>query len=70
MPAVQNRSDQHPRPLVAVIPAQRGRSCHDHDQVAADDRWVEELRAGRGQAADDPLIRALAQWRTRLVEGT
>ncbi len=68
MSAVQNRSDQHPRPLAAAIPAQRDATCHD--QVAADDHWVEELRAGRGEAADDPVIRVLARWRSRLVEGT
>jgi predicted protein tyrosine phosphatase len=65
---VNHRRDQQSRPISAAIPAQRGRPSHD--QVAADDRSVELLRAGRGADADDPVIRELARWRAAIVEGT
>jgi hypothetical protein len=68
VPAVNHRSDQQPRPLTDTIPTQRGGPSPD--QVAADDRWVELLRAGRGGDADDPAVRSLARWRAALVEGT
>jgi hypothetical protein len=68
VPAVNHRSDQQPRSLTDAIPAQR--DPPSHDQVAADDRWVELLRAGRGTDADDPVIRSLARWRATIVEGT
>jgi hypothetical protein len=80
MPAVQHRAQQHSRPdarhdpapeadvPASAIPVQRGHP--EHAQVAADDRWVEALRTGGGGDADDPVIRALAQWRARIVEGT
>jgi len=68
VPAVNHRRDQQSRPLSSAIPAQRGRPSHD--RVAADDRSVELLRAGRGAESDDPVIRRLARWRDSLVEGT
>jgi hypothetical protein len=68
VPAVNHHRDQQPRPLSELIPSQRGPSSHD--QVAADDRSVELLRAGRGEEADDPVVRWLARWRAAIVEGT
>lgn len=72
MPAVQHSAQQRRRPAAdpdaPTIPAQRGHP--DHDQVVADDQWVEALRTGGGTDADDQVIRALAQWRARIVEGT
>jgi predicted protein tyrosine phosphatase len=75
-PAVHDRRERcsgaQPEPLadalIAAIPAQRDRPAHD--QVTADDHWIEELRAGRAQDADDPVIRELARWRAAVVEGT
>jgi len=65
-------SGAHPDPLVdallAAIPAQR--ELPRHDQVTADDRTIEALRAGRCIDADDPVIRSLARWRASIVEGT
>jgi hypothetical protein len=61
VPAVNHRRDQQSRPLSGAIPAQRARPSHD--QVAADDRSVELLRAGRGAESDDPVVRWLARWR-------
>ena len=46
------------------------RSAKSALKVAADDRLVEQLRAGRGEDADDPVVRALARWRAGIVEGT
>jgi hypothetical protein len=54
--------------LLAAIPVQRNRA--GHDQVSADDRDIERLRAGRGTDANDPVIRSLARWRASIVEGT
>jgi hypothetical protein len=54
--------------LLAAIPLQRDRV--GHDQVNADDRSIEWLRAGRGTDATDPVIRSLARWRASIVEGT
>jgi hypothetical protein len=72
MPELRKRLDQHPSKLAAAlaaaIPAQRDHPVHD--QVAADDRWVEALRAGRALDAQDPVIRSLARWRATIVEGT
>ncbi len=68
MPAVNHRSDQQPRALTDAIPAQRG--APSPDQVAADDRWVELLRADRGGDSDDPVVRSLARWRATIVRGT
>jgi hypothetical protein len=76
MPAVHDRPEERsgaaPAPLadalLAAIPAQRDRPAHD--QVTSDDRYVEELRAGRALDADDPVIRCLARWRASIVEGT
>lgn len=68
MPTVNHRSDQQPSTPSVAIPAQRRHPAHD--QVAADDRLVEQLRAGHGEDADDPVVRALARWRAGIVEGT
>ena len=72
MPELRKRPDQHPSKLAAAlaaaIPAQRDRRVHD--QVAADDRWVEALRAGGADDAHDPVIRSLARWRASIVDGT
>jgi hypothetical protein len=76
MAAVQNppgrRSGARRNPLVdallAAVAVRRDRVVHD--QVSADDRNIEWLRAGRGTDADDPVIRSLARWRASIVEGT
>lgn len=76
MPAVHNpperRSGARPAPLadalLAALPTQRDRA--GHDEVNADDRSIEALRAGRGTDADDPVIRSLARWRASILEGT
>jgi hypothetical protein len=68
VPAVNHRSDQQPAARAADIPVQRRHPTHD--QVAADDRLVEQLRAGRGTDDDDPVVRALARWRASIVRGT
>jgi hypothetical protein len=66
------QSGARPDPLVdallAAMPNRRG--LLHHDQVTADDRAIEALRAGRGTDADDPVIRSLARWRASIVEGT
>ena len=68
MSIAENVPEQHHRIPAGAIPIQRDAAWHD--RVTADDRWVELLRSGHGDDSDDPVIRSLARWRARIVEGT
>jgi hypothetical protein len=68
MSVAENAPEQDHRIPAGAIPIQRDAAWHD--RVTADDRLVELLRHGLGDDVDDPVIRSLARWRARIVEGT